>query len=154
MLKVGEHPLGGKGCPGGSGSKETACNAETRVLSLGWKNPLEREWQPTPVLLPGAFYGQRSLAGYSPWGRQEWDTTAGLTLSWVGGAPCWLSWQGLLELTGAPLFSAGPNLKEWLREQFCDHPLEHCEDTRLHDAAYVGDLQTLRSLLQEESYRR
>ncbi|XP_029417487.1 ankyrin repeat and SOCS box protein 1 isoform X2 [Nannospalax galili] len=49
---------------------------------------------------------------------------------------------------------AGPNLKEWLREQFCDHPLEHCEDTRLHDAAYVGDLQTLRSLLQEESYRR
>uniref|UniRef100_A0A9L0I9C8 SOCS box domain-containing protein n=1 Tax=Equus asinus TaxID=9793 RepID=A0A9L0I9C8_EQUAS len=50
--------------------------------------------------------------------------------------------------------SAGPNLKEWLREQFCDHPLEHCEDTRLHDAAYVGDLQTLRSLLQEEGYRR
>lgn len=49
--------------------------------------------------------------------------------------------------------SAGPNLKEWLREQFCDHPLEHCEDTRLHDAAYVGDLQTLRTLLQEESYR-
>uniref|UniRef100_A0A5F9DJ57 Ankyrin repeat and SOCS box containing 1 n=1 Tax=Oryctolagus cuniculus TaxID=9986 RepID=A0A5F9DJ57_RABIT len=47
-----------------------------------------------------------------------------------------------------------PNLKEWLREQFCDHPLERCEDTRLHDAAYVGDLQTLRSLLQEESYRR
>uniref|UniRef100_A0A673T109 Ankyrin repeat and SOCS box protein 1 n=1 Tax=Suricata suricatta TaxID=37032 RepID=A0A673T109_SURSU len=51
------------------------------------------------------------------------------------------------------LGGAGPNLKEWLREQFCDHPLEHCEDTRLHDAAYVGDLQTLRSLLQEESYR-
>ncbi|XP_023577889.1 ankyrin repeat and SOCS box protein 1 isoform X1 [Octodon degus] len=47
----------------------------------------------------------------------------------------------------------GPHLKEWLREQFCDHPLEHCEDTRLHDAAYVGDLQTLRSLLQEESYQ-
>uniref|UniRef100_A0A2I3SJF8 Ankyrin repeat and SOCS box containing 1 n=1 Tax=Pan troglodytes TaxID=9598 RepID=A0A2I3SJF8_PANTR len=61
---------------------------------------------------------------------------------------------GLPELTGSPLFSAGRNLKEWLREQFCDHPLEHCEDTRLHDAAYVGDLQTLRSLLQEESYRR
>ena len=35
-----------------------------------------------------------------------------------------------------------------------NHPLEHCEDTRLHDAAYVGDLQTLRNLLQEESYRR
>ncbi|XP_041321730.1 ankyrin repeat and SOCS box protein 1 isoform X2 [Pyrgilauda ruficollis] len=50
--------------------------------------------------------------------------------------------------------SAGRNLKEWLREQFCDHPLEHCEDTRLHDAAFVGDLPTLRSLLQDESFQR
>ncbi|XP_063197642.1 ankyrin repeat and SOCS box protein 1 isoform X2 [Chroicocephalus ridibundus] len=49
---------------------------------------------------------------------------------------------------------AGRNLKEWLREQFCDHPIEHCEDTRLHDAAYVGDLPTLKSLLQEESFQR
>lgn len=52
------------------------------------------------------------------------------------------------------LSSAGRNLKEWLREQFCDHPIEHCEDTRLHDAAYVGDLPTLKSLLQEESFQR
>ncbi|XP_064289486.1 ankyrin repeat and SOCS box protein 1 isoform X2 [Passer domesticus] len=49
--------------------------------------------------------------------------------------------------------SAGRNLKEWLREQFCDHPLERCEDTRLHDAAFVGDLPTLRSLLQDESFQ-
>uniref|UniRef100_A0A8B9ZD66 Uncharacterized protein n=1 Tax=Buteo japonicus TaxID=224669 RepID=A0A8B9ZD66_9AVES len=49
--------------------------------------------------------------------------------------------------------SGGRNLKEWLREQFCDHPIEHCEDTRLHDAAYVGDLPTLKSLLQEESFQ-
>ena len=27
-----------------------------------------RKWQPTTVFLPGKFYGQRSLAGYSPWG--------------------------------------------------------------------------------------
>ena len=26
-----------------------------------------REWQPTPVLLPGEFHGERSLTGYSPW---------------------------------------------------------------------------------------
>ena len=25
-----------------------------------------REWQPTPVFLPGEFHEQRSLAGYSP----------------------------------------------------------------------------------------
>ena len=32
-------------------------------------------WQPTPVFLPRESYGQRSLAGYSPWGRKESDTT-------------------------------------------------------------------------------
>ena len=36
---------------------------ETRVQSLGWKNPWRREWLPTPVFLPG---GQRSLADYGP----------------------------------------------------------------------------------------
>ena len=29
-----------------------------------------RNWQPTPVFLPGEFHGQRSLVGYSPWGRR------------------------------------------------------------------------------------
>ena len=32
------------------------------------KIPWRREWQPTPVFLPGEFPGQRSLGGYSPWG--------------------------------------------------------------------------------------
>ena len=27
-----------------------------------------RQWQPTPVLLPGKAHGQRSLVGRSPWG--------------------------------------------------------------------------------------
>ena len=31
--------------------------------------------QPTPVFLPGKSHGQRSLAGYSPWGCKESDTT-------------------------------------------------------------------------------
>ena len=34
-----------------------------------------RQWQPTPVLLPGKSHGQRSLVGYSPWGRKESDKT-------------------------------------------------------------------------------
>ena len=34
-----------------------------------------RKWQPTPVFLPGKSHGQRSLGGYSPWGRKESDTT-------------------------------------------------------------------------------
>ena len=34
-----------------------------------------RKWQPTPVFLPGKSHGQRSLAGYSPWGCKELDST-------------------------------------------------------------------------------
>jgi len=34
-----------------------------------------RKWQPTPVFLHGKFHGQRSLVGYSPWGRKESDMT-------------------------------------------------------------------------------
>ena len=48
---------------------------ETRIRSLGWEDPLEREWLPTPVFLLGESHGQRSLAGCSPWGLKESDTT-------------------------------------------------------------------------------
>ena len=37
---------------------------ETWVRSLGWENPCRREWQPTPVFLPGESHGQKSLVGY------------------------------------------------------------------------------------------
>ena len=45
---------------------------ETWVRSLGGEEPLEKEWQPAPVFLPGEFHGQRSLAGYSPQGCKSW----------------------------------------------------------------------------------
>ena len=48
---------------------------ETWVPSLGWEDPLEEGMAPTPVSLPGESHGQRSLAGSSPWGRKELDTT-------------------------------------------------------------------------------
>ena len=35
---------------------------ETRVQSLAQEDPLEREWQPTSVFLPGEFHGQRNVA--------------------------------------------------------------------------------------------
>ena len=34
-----------------------------------------RKWQPTPVFFLEKPHGQRSLAGYSAWGREESDTT-------------------------------------------------------------------------------
>ena len=43
------------------------------------KIPWRRAWQPTPVFLPGESHGQRSLAGYSQWGRKESDMTDGLS---------------------------------------------------------------------------
>ena len=36
---------------------------------------LRRKWQHTPVFLPGESHGQKSLAGYSPWGGKESDAT-------------------------------------------------------------------------------
>ena len=41
------------------------------VGKIRWR----RKWQSTPVLLPGKSHGQRSLLGYSPWGRKESDIT-------------------------------------------------------------------------------
>ena len=34
-----------------------------------------RKWKPTPVFLPGKSHGQRDLAGYSPQGCRELETT-------------------------------------------------------------------------------
>ncbi|KAM8934136.1 ankyrin repeat and SOCS box protein 1 [Pelodytes ibericus] len=56
-----------------------------------------------------------------------------------------------------PLPSAGRHrrsLKAWLQDQYCDHPSEQCQDTRLHNAACVGDIDTLRTLLQDERFLR
>ena len=38
-------------------------------------SPRRRQWQPTPVLLPGKSHRWRSLVGCSPWGPTESDTT-------------------------------------------------------------------------------
>ena len=51
---------------------------EARVQSLGREDLLEEEMT-THTFLPGEFHGERSLVGYSPWGRKESDTTEWLT---------------------------------------------------------------------------
>ena len=56
-----------EGPPDGSDGKESSCNSgETWVHFLGREDPLEREWQPTLVFLPGKSHGRRSLTGDSP----------------------------------------------------------------------------------------
>ena len=59
--------------------KESTCQCRRHGFSP-WvrKIPWRRKWQVPPVLLPGNSHGQRSLAGYSPWGRKELDMTGRL----------------------------------------------------------------------------
>ena len=55
-----------EGCPE---SSESACRRRGCGVNP-WveKIPLRRKLQPIPVFLPGKSHGQKSLAGYSPWG--------------------------------------------------------------------------------------
>ena len=46
---------------------------ESWVYSLGWKDLLEKEMATHSSILPGKSHGQRSLADYSLWGREESD---------------------------------------------------------------------------------
>ena len=54
---------------------QSQCRCQRRRFDT-WvgKIPWRRKWQPTPVFLPGESQGQRSLAGYSPWGHKKSDT--------------------------------------------------------------------------------
>ena len=64
------------GFPGGSDSKESICDAGDLGSIPGWGrspggghgNPLQYSCLENP-------HGQRSLAGYNPWGHKESDTT-------------------------------------------------------------------------------
>ena len=45
--------------------------------------PWKRKWPPALVFLAGIFHGQRSLAGYSPCGHKESDTTEPLSTAHI-----------------------------------------------------------------------
>ena len=67
------------GFPGDTSSKEPTCQCRDGK-GVGLIPGLERshgERHGNPFLfLPGESDGQRSLVGYSPWGREELDTEA------------------------------------------------------------------------------
>ena len=44
---------------------------ETWVQSLGWEDTLKKEMATHSSILAGESYGQKSLVGYSPWGRSQ-----------------------------------------------------------------------------------
>ena len=60
------------GLPCWLSGKESSCQCRRRgfhpwIGKILWRS----KWQPTPVFLPGKSHGQRSLAGYSPWGHKR-----------------------------------------------------------------------------------
>ena len=66
--------------PGGSVVKNPPAMQETQemwVQSLGQEDPLEEEMATHSSVLAGKSHGQRSLAGYGPWGHKESDMTEG-----------------------------------------------------------------------------
>ena len=60
-------------------SRTLLSNKHSHFLSHIFKYVWRRKWQPTPEFLPGESHGQRSLVGYSPWGRKESDMTEQLS---------------------------------------------------------------------------
>ena len=73
------------GFPGGSVVRICLTLLEMQMMwvqSLGQEIPWRRKWQPTPEFLTGKSHEQRSLAGCSPWGGKESDTTERLNNKW------------------------------------------------------------------------
>ena len=87
------------------------------VRKISWR----KNWQPTPVFLPGEPHGQRSLVGYSPWGlqrgRHDWS-------DWPQQHPC-LVWNCLCCLYLALSDKSVPNPimpPPWtITQQFSEH---------------------------------
>ena len=80
------YPHTNLGFPGGSDSKESVCNAR----DPGWvpgsrRSPGEGNGNPLQYLCLENPQRQRSLAGYSPWGCKESDTTEELGTAQPGG---------------------------------------------------------------------
>ena len=89
-----------RGVPGGASGEEPACQCRRhkRRGFYPWigKIPWRRKYHPSPVFLPGESHGQRSLAGYSPWGRKELDRTGPLSMDTCQTEKCTLAQLTLL----------------------------------------------------------
>ena len=77
---VGKNPL-----PVQAGSLVGKIRLPVQAGSLGWEDLLEKgTGNPLQCSFLGKSHGQRSLAGYSPWGHRESDTTAGTEHAFIG----------------------------------------------------------------------
>ena len=68
------------GFSGGSDGKESACSAgEPGLIPGSGRSPGEGNGNPLQYSCPENPHGQRTLAGYSPWGHRESDMTKQLS---------------------------------------------------------------------------
>ena len=73
------------GFPGGAiGKESTCCRRYKRLRFELWVGKIRwsRKWQPISAFLTGKSHGQRSLAGYGPWGHKKVDMTEHACSKW------------------------------------------------------------------------
>ena len=108
-----------------------------------------RQWQPTPVLLPGKSHGQRNLVGYSSWSRVESDTTDRLrfhfSLSRIGegnGNPFQRSCLENPRDRGAWWAAVYGAAQSWTRLKRLSSSRRDKEETLSNDECYTGKRET------------
>ena len=86
-------------------AKESTCQCRKHGFNP-WvrKIPSGRKWQPMPVFLPGKPHGQRSLAGYSPWGHKELQTT-----EWLNNNRYIMKYYSAIKKWGNPIICDNTN---------------------------------------------
>ena len=98
-----DDPDGWDGLPGGRVVKNLPANAgdprDVGSIPGSGRSPGGGSGNLLPLLLPGKFHGQRSLAGYSPWGPEESKASEHMERREVSrgrGYMCVYSWVMLL----------------------------------------------------------
>ena len=81
--KIFVSPFGLQGFPGGSDGKDLPAMRETRVWSLGWEDPLEKEMATHSSIPAWRIPWTEELVGYSPWGRRVGHDLAISLLLWT-----------------------------------------------------------------------
>ena len=123
---------------------------ETRVQSLGWEDPLEKEMATHFSILAWKAHGQRSLVGYSSRGLKESDTTKYLTLSYpLNSANVVIIHMNKTRLKVIPMTILTQNLKSCQGRGIPFHPQSY---EHVKESAFSAETQ-VRSLGQGRSPR-
>ena len=95
------------------------------------------QWQPTPVFLPREFYGQRSLAGHSPWDHKELEMTERLTHTHIWYSGNWFKIKA--QIYTRNLHSRQAGISICFLHLFLNPALSHSRETR-SCRAFLGKL--------------